>query len=135
MKKLLLILLLLISTTTFADVALVVAIRGGVMGGSVLLRQGSEVAVGETIITAEKSFVVLQFTDGAKITVRPQTEMIVETYEYMSENDRAEIHLVSGGLRIITGAISKNDPDSFTLSTKTALMGVRGTEFSIQVVE
>ena len=134
MKKLLLALLLLISAPVFAD-ALVVAIRGDVMGGSIYLEQGSSVAVGETVITAERSFVVLQFTDGAKVTVRPQTEMVIETYEYMSENDQAEIHLVSGGLRIITGAISKNDPDSFTLSTKTALMGVRGTEFSIQVVE
>ena len=134
MRKLLLALLLLISTPVFAD-ALVVAIRGNVLGDSIQLEQGSSVTVGETIITAEKSFVVLQFTDGSKVTVRPQTEMVIMAYEYMGENDQTELSLVSGGLRIVTGAIAKNDPDSYTLNTKTAVMGVRGTEFSIQVVE
>ena len=134
MKKLLL-LLLLIPSMLSANVATAVAMRGETFADDRILSQGDEVAVGEHIITTEKSFVVLQFTDGSKITVRPNSEMIVKDYEYPGTDSGVQVDLVSGGLRILTGAISKSNPENYKISTPTALMGVRGTEFSIQYVE
>ena len=37
-----------------------------------------------SVYSAAKSFAVLQFVDGAKVTVRPETELVVETYESSS---------------------------------------------------
>ena len=117
---------------------MVVASRGEVSaiadGSSRELKQGDFVYVNDEIQTGSRSFAVLQFTDGAKVTVRPDTKLVIETYLYTgNDSDEATLSLVSGGLRVITGAMAKTHPENYKVRTPVALMGVRGTEFSIQL--
>jgi hypothetical protein len=117
---------------------MVVASRGEVIalanGGSRELKQGDFVYVNDEIMTSGRSFAVLQFTDGAKVTVRPDSTLIIEQYLYAgNESDEATLNLVSGGLRVITGAMAKSNPENYKVRTPVALMGVRGTEFSIML--
>ena len=117
---------------------MVVASRGEVIaladGGSRELKQGDFIYVSDEIITSNRSFAVLQFQDGAKVTVRPDTTLLIEQYLYNGdENDEATLSLVSGGLRVITGAMAKSNPENYKVRTPVALMGVRGTEFSIML--
>ena len=117
---------------------MVVASRGEVIalsnGGSRELKQGDFVYVNDEIMTSNRSFAVLQFTDGAKVTVRPDTTMIIEQYLYAgNDGDEATLNLVEGGLRVITGAMAKTNPENYKVRTPVALMGVRGTEFSIML--
>ncbi len=137
--------LLLAGLATFASEAfaaeakgLVVASRGTVIatanGDSRELKQGDEIFVEDEILTAPKSFAVLQFLDGAKVTVKPDSEIVIEDYVYNGNaDDKATLNLVSGGLRVITGAMAKNNPENYKVKTPVALMGVRGTEFAIQL--
>ena len=120
------------------SVGMVVASRGEVIamsnGGSRLLKQGEFIHVSEEIITSNRSFAVLQFEDGAKVTVRPDSTMIIESYLYNGDSDdEATLSLVEGGLRVITGAMAKSNPENYKVRTPVALMGVRGTEFSIML--
>jgi len=115
---------------------MVVASRGEVIalsnGGSRELKQGDFIYVKDEIMTTNRSFVVLQFEDGAKVTVRPDSTLIIEQYLYNGDDgDEAELNLVSGGLRVITGAMAKTHPENYKVRTPVALMGVRGTEFSV----
>ena len=115
---------------------MVVASRGEVMaladGGSRELKQGDFIYKNDEIITSSKSFAVLQFVDGAKVTVRPDSTLIIEQYLYAgNDSDEATLNLVSGGLRVITGAMAKSNPENYKVRTPVALMGVRGTEFSV----
>ena len=135
MIKSILLLLLLLPSLVFADVAMIVASRGDVISDGKVLAQGDEVCVGALVETGSKSFAVLQFKDGSKVTIRPNSQMVIEEYKYMDTEQAATISLVSGGLRIVTGAIAKNDQEDFKVRTPVALMGVRGTEFSIQYIE
>ena len=117
---------------------MVVASRGEVSalanGDSRELKQGDFIFVNDEIQTGDRSFVVLQFTDGAKVTVRPDSKLVIETYLYAgNEGDEATLSLVSGGLRVITGAMAKTNPENYKVRTPVALMGVRGTEFSIML--
>ena len=117
---------------------MVVASRGEVIalsnGGSRELKQGDFIYVNDEILTSARSFAVLQFSDGAKVTVRPDSTLIIEQYLYAgNENDEATLNLVSGGLRVITGAMAKSNPENYKVKTPVALMGVRGTEFSIML--
>ncbi len=129
------------SSQTFASddaKGLVVASRGTVIatakGDSRELKQGDEIFVDDEILTAPKSFAVLQFLDGAKVTVKPNSEIVIEDYVYNGDaDDKATLSLVSGGLRVITGAMAKNNPENYKVKTPVALMGVRGTEFAIQL--
>lgn len=128
------------TTQAFASEAkgLVVASRGTVIatakGDSRELKQGDEIFVDDEILTAPKSFAVLQFLDGAKVTVKPNSEIVIEDYVYNGDaDDKATLSLVSGGLRVITGAMAKNNPENYKVKTPVALMGVRGTEFAVQL--
>jgi len=129
-----------LSTVAVADDSsgMVVASRGEVIalsnGGSRELKQGDFIYVNDEIMTSGRSFAVLQFTDGAKVTVRPDSTLIIEQYLYAGNNDdEATLNLVSGGLRVITGAMAKSNPENYKVRTPVALMGVRGTEFSIML--
>jgi len=135
--------LLSAASAVFAEeenAGMVVASRGEVIamsnGGSRELKQGDFVYVDDEIMTSNRSFAVLQFVDGAKVTVRPDSVMIVETYLYNGNSeDAATLSLVSGGLRVITGAMAKSNPENYKVRTPVALMGVRGTEFSVMLCE
>jgi hypothetical protein len=120
------------------NAANVVASRGEVSaassGGSRALSQGDGVAVEDQVTTGDKSFAVLQFVDGAKVTVRPNSTLVIEEYVYSGDDsDSARLSLVAGGLRVITGAMAKTHPENYKVKTPVALMGVRGTEFSIML--
>jgi hypothetical protein len=120
------------------NAGMIVASRGEVIamtdGGSRELKQGDLIYVNDEIMTSNRSFAVVQFIDGAKVTVRPDSVMMVETYLYNGdEDDAATLSLVSGGLRVITGAMAKNNPENYKVRTPVALMGVRGTEFSVML--
>jgi hypothetical protein len=115
---------------------MVVASRGEVIatanGGSRSLKQGDLIYVHDEIITSNRSFAVLQFVDGAKVTVRPDSVLFIEDYLYNgNDDDAATLSLVSGGLRVITGAMAKTHPENYKVRTPVALMGVRGTEFAV----
>lgn len=130
MKKLLLALLLAPSIAS-AQVAAVVAIRGDVEVNGAKVEQGALVDNGDTIEAADRSFAVLRFTDGSKVTIRPSSVFTIDNFSYMEGKDEARFALATGGLRIVTGAIAKSNPENYTLNTPVALMGVRGTEFAI----
>lgn len=118
--------------------ATLVASRGEVKastaGAERALTQGDAVFVEDHVMTGDKSFAILQFIDGAKVTVRPNSKIIIEEYVFNGgDQDAATLSLVEGGLRIITGAMAKTQPESYKVKTPTALMGVRGTEFAIML--
>lgn len=124
--------LIIACSTASADVATIVALRGEVYVDSDLVtKQGLMVKEKAVINTEEKSFAVIQFQDGSRVTVRPSSKLIINTFNL----EEVEFDLVEGGLRVITGAIAKSNPDNYRVNTKTALLGVRGTEFSIYIVE
>ena len=115
------------------SIGMVVASKGNsYVNEKTILQQGSLININDVITTSTQSFVVIQLTDGSKITVRPSSTVSMDQYSYDgSDADEVKLNLVQGGLRIITGAIAKNNPDNYILETPVALMGVRGTEFSI----
>lgn len=135
-----LILMLAVPAAVIAEdsAGMVVASRGEVIalsnGGSRELKQGDFIFQADEIMTSARSFAVLQFVDGAKVTVRPDSTLIIEQYLYAgNDSDEATLNLVSGGLRVITGAMAKTNPENYKVRTPVALMGVRGTEFSIML--
>lgn len=118
----------------------IVAFKGRVSASDVSglareLKKGDEVNVGDTIRTGTGSYVVVEFVDGAKATIRPDSEMKVDRYTYGTGDDGAVINLVKGGLRAITGSIAKERPESYKVQTNVATLGVRGTEFSLRLCE
>ena len=99
-----------------------------------VLRPKSEVHPGELLVTGEKSYAQVTMNDGTKMTLRPQSNLKIEAYQFKSEEpktDNAVFRLLKGGFRTVTGLIGKRgNPDAYSLRAAGATIGIRGTDFS-----
>lgn len=90
-----------------------------------------------TITTGPNSNAVLKFIDGTVIALNENTSFQIQKYEYNAQSPStmsALFSMLRGGLRTITGAVSAQNRDAFRLTTPTATIGIRGTEFLAQLV-
>jgi hypothetical protein len=135
--------LLLISATIQAQTA-VVAHVDFVRGDNVAeqnkekprpLTQGSAIYLGDSIKTSERGFVIVQFVDGAKITVRPNSIFSVNQYDNQSANQNAQMVLHQGGVSASTGTIAKQHPENFQIKTKMATVKAAPADYSVQLCE
>lgn len=99
------------------------------------LGKADTVNVGDTVRTGAGGYVVVEFVDGARATVRPNSELRIDQYAYGTGDDGAVMNLVKGGLRAVTGSIAQDRPDSYKVKTNVATLGVRGTEFALRICE
>lgn len=108
-------------------------------GSTRTLSINSSVEQGDTLITEKRTYGRVKFTDGGEITLRPGTSFVVESYQFDKDNpanDKAVFGLVKGGLRAVTGQVSKRgDPNSYKMKTSTATIGVRGTAYDMKICE
>jgi FecR-like protein len=104
--------------------------------GSVrVLAERSSVSVGDVITTQRDSYAQLRFTDGGQVTLRPETQVRIETYAYEEgrpERDSFAMQLFKGGLRSLTGLIGKRtaNRNAYRMVTSTATIGIRGTDYT-----
>lgn len=133
----------LLMMATLAQAAEVVG-KVGYMSGTLVAQRAdgtikvmgskSEVLAGDMLVTAKDSYVQIQMNDGAKMTLRPHSNLKIEEYQFNKqepESDNAVFRLLKGGLRTVTGLIGKRgDPDAYKMRAATATIGIRGTDFS-----
>jgi hypothetical protein len=81
-----------------------------------------------TITTEAKSKLQLKFIDDTIITIGENAEFSIEEYLIDEENSKVELKASKGNFRFLTGQIGKLAPKRFSLQTKTATMGIRGTD-------
>jgi hypothetical protein len=109
----------------------------------VALAKGDTILVEDTIATGEASRAQFLMIDGAKIAMRPNSRLRIEEYAFPSgagatpgqpvvttSNDRSVMSLVKGGFRTITGAIGKDDEESYEVRTPVGVLGIRGTDYA-----
>ncbi len=100
--------------------------------GSVrVLSQKSEVNPGEVLTTQKDSYAQINFSDGSSMTMRPNTQMKLESYQFVQDKpqeDSAFFRLIKGGLRTVTGLVGKRgNQDAYRIGTSTATIGIRGS--------
>jgi hypothetical protein len=100
-------------------------------GALLVLSQKSEVRPGDTLSTQRDSYAQINFSDGSSMTMRPNTQMKVETYQFAQDKpqeDGAFFRLIKGGLRTVTGLVGKRgNQDAYRIGTATATIGIRGS--------
>ena len=99
------------------------------------LAERSDVFVGDVVSTERDSYAQVRFTDGGQVTLRPNTQVKIETYTYEEgrpERDNFAMQLFKGGLRSLTGLIGKRttNRNAYRMVTSTATIGIRGTDYS-----
>ncbi|MEK7750605.1 MAG: FecR domain-containing protein, partial [Acidobacteriota bacterium] len=120
------------------DAAVVSATSGTVVvqkaDGSVRsLAPGSAVHSGDVITTQPNSSARLKFTDGGELAVSSNSQIKIDSYSFNTAapgTDNLVMNLVRGGLRSITGLISRRgNQDAYRLKAATATIGIRGTDY------
>ncbi|WP_373000629.1 FecR domain-containing protein [Sulfurimonas sp.] len=131
----------LLSVAIFAkDVATVTALNGSAFverdGTKVEITIGASLQEKDTILTDDKAKVQIIFTDETIVTVGKNSNFSIKEYLFEdSQEPVAKFAMLKGAMRTITGKIGKIAPDKFSVHAKTALIGIRGTNFSVLVGE
>jgi hypothetical protein len=97
-----------------------------------LLGKEAEIYQGDNIQTADASFVIVEFTDGSKVTVRPNSNFKIEQFDNSTKN--AKLTVYEGGVRASTGEFSKAGAENFQIKTPTStLKGAKDSDYSVRV--
>lgn len=94
---------------------------------------GSDVGMGDKIVTGATGQVQLIFNDDTHLVVGPGSALVIEKYLLRGKDKSVSqfaINSLSGTFRFITG---KSDHSAYTINTPTGTIGVRGTAFDYLV--
>jgi hypothetical protein len=101
-----------------------------------ILALKSELYAGDSVQTEDRSKLLLRFSDGAMVTVRSNSRLMIEGYHYEEENPQADnttLNLLKGGMRAISGAVGKRgDKDAYRSKNFAATIGIRGTGYIVR---
>ncbi len=88
--------------------------------------------VGDIVRSGANAWALLHMSDGAIVTVRPETEFRLDAYRYHAKDapsdNKSILFLVRGSLRVITGMIGQSNRAGYAVITTTATIGIRGTD-------
>ncbi|MGH8680775.1 MAG: FecR family protein, partial [Burkholderiales bacterium] len=108
----------------------------GADGRSRPVVKGLELQSGDRIVTAAGR-AQLRFTDGAYVSVQPDSDFSIREYQFDGKTDGTEkgvFGLLRGALRTVTGAIGRVNRGAYQIQTPTATIGIRGTGGLIQIL-
>ncbi len=99
------------------------------------LGKGLPLVEGDRLTTSDTSFAIVRLQDGTRMTVRPGSELVVQQFRYRegAADNSMVMNLLRGGFRAITGLISKDSPNAARVTTPTATVGIRGTDFDARI--
>ncbi len=86
---------------------------------------GQKIFEDTSILTKDKSFVVLEFSDSSRMSIGPNSKVVVVKAR---NEDAGLVSLLKGKIRSQVSP-EDNDKDKYIIRTRTAAMGVRGTDF------
>lgn len=92
------------------------------------LTVGSDVFIGDRVVTDARGLVQIKFSDNTKLVVGPNSALLIEDYLLRADGSGGKfaINALSGTFRFVTGGASK---DRYLIETPTGTIGVRGTDF------
>ena len=102
------------------------------------LVRGTKISAGQVIETGDNGHVHLRFVDDATVAIRPQSRLRIEDFHYDAANpreNRIKFSLEQGTLRSVTGRAGEAAKDRYRLNTPIAAIGIKGTDFIVQVAD
>jgi len=114
-------------------------------GNAVIERQAGEIVTSEqdtdvfsmdTVLT-QKGSTAIQFLDETRVDVTPHSKLVIDEFVYDPNSKTGALSLKAslGTVRYASGQIAKNSRQNVLIKTPTAVIGVRGTDFTMTVDE
>ena len=116
-------------------VGIVGAVSGTVKTTTRELKTGDKIYLNETILAGTNSGTQILLLDQSTFTIGSDSEVVMDTFIYDPATNDGKIvaSVKQGSLKVISGLISKKDPDSLTIEVPEGTLGSRGTEFQTMV--
>jgi len=141
-KALIMAALLAIAAPSMAsDVGLIKVSKGDVRieraGARLPAGVGTAVQASDVIVTGGEGLAGITFADNSLVSLGPNSVFSIDKYRFDSTTHAGEFEssLTKGRLAAISGKMVKQSPESMKVRTPSAIMGVRGTQFAVQVDE
>jgi hypothetical protein len=112
-------------------VGIVGAVSGTAKTNTRELKAGDKIYLNETIYAGIDSGTQILLLDQTTFTIGSDSEVVMDTFIYNPATNDGKIvaNVKKGSLKIISGLISKKNPDSLTVNVPEGTLGSRGTEF------
>ena len=96
---------------------------------------GAGLQTSDVIVTGANGSAGITFSDNSLVSIGPDSVFAIEKYQFDSTTYAGEFegNLKQGRLAAVSGKMVKQSPESMKIRTPSAIMGVRGTEFLVQV--
>ena len=138
----LLVILILISTQSYAKIGDVIEQKGVTdierKGGDTYeaINKDFDVESYDTVRT-KNGRTAIQFVDETRVDVTENSKLVIDEFVYDPNTSTGSLALKAsfGTVRYASGQIAKNSRQNVKISTPTAVVGVRGTDFSLTVDE
>jgi hypothetical protein len=124
-----------------ADIGLVKVVKGDVRierdGAKTPATVGAAIRTSDVLMTGADGSAGITFTDNSLVSVGPNSVFAIDKYRFDTTTHVGEFEgsLRQGRLAAVSGKMVKQSPESMKIRTPSAIMGVRGTEFVVQVDE
>jgi hypothetical protein len=96
---------------------------------------GTAVFVGDRVRTGPDSYVGITLRDDTLLTGGPQSTLLITDFKFNADthNGNVLVSFLKGTFSVVTGLIAKQSPKSVGFKTPTMTLGIRGTEFIVEV--
>ena len=122
-----------------AGIAKVVGGEVRVLGaqGLRLLESGDAVFSGDRLMSGRYGLASVVLRDGTTLVLGNNSQLQIQKFAFDATTADGSIlvELLQGSIRVLTGLISKINPDAVQVKTSTLLVGVRGTDFIVEAEE
>lgn len=114
-------------------------VKGETWVGSAAGRQrpepGDGMKVAAPLHTGPDGAASILLKDGTVLTVGPNSTVDLRRFQFDSTTQEGHfaLDLIKGSVRVITGLLARMNPDLFKVHTPTSVVGVRGTDFIVEV--
>lgn len=100
------------------------------------VHSGDAALVGDALRTGPVSYVSLVLKDGSVLTLGPQSSLTLDQarFEPTTHDGALSLNLATGVLRMISGWLVKAQPDRVQVKTPQSVLGLRGTDFIVEVL-
>jgi len=134
MSKIFLIFIIFFSSTLWAGIGNIMAFKGHVDilrdTKKISAKMGMEINQKDKVLTQKSSRVQIMLKDKTVITVGSNSEFSFDEYFFDgTKNSKIKMSATKGFFRSLTGKIGKVAKKNFKLKTKSATIGIRGTDF------
>ncbi len=96
---------------------------------------GMKIMSADVLVTGIDGSIGVTFLDNSLVSTGPNSVFSIDSYAFDSttHNGKFDGSLRKGTLAAVSGKMVKQAPESMRIRTPASIMGVRGTEFVVQV--